>query len=551
MALRGHTKIELTDVNTGEVEIYEDDNMVTNALNSFFWQKGFFVNNYLNNLDYRQNWYFRGFVLPQLTQGVLLFDQFIEEDPKNTTPPAGAIVVGRGSDMTYLDSDTTLGSYNINESGKLYNGYGYKHVWDFSTNQGNGEIKSVCLTTAEGGRVGVGNASAIPALANSDHNFQGTFENSLSFKGSAYGLDFNINSGEILQIKNTSDTNFFPKYLYIDNNTLNEKSIIKTGTIYFQKTKIPINEISIFDYNAGNSTSKIIEDDIPIYLKGFENIPFNGTESYRYYYFYYKIIRDEENIYFMFSYINYQYASNTYFEYNATPGDLLCYVWKINPRTLEVSDMITLRNSIGADIRLAGVIDSRNSNDPSHAIDNQQHYNNLLSTINIANDKAIIPYSSGSSYYSHVAIDLNDQSQVNFFKWIKDFGDETKGPAQWIGRFVEHSYAPLTLNNKIYIREYYRDTNNSSYVHDKEFDLTNYTVSWHAATTGAGFLTGNIKEVDNCLLYYFSDGQMHLKFFTTPLVTINNLPQIITKTTSQTMKVTYTIVDDEYAESIE
>ena len=47
MALHGHTKIELTDVNTGEVEIYEDDNMVTNALNSFFWQKGFFVNNYL------------------------------------------------------------------------------------------------------------------------------------------------------------------------------------------------------------------------------------------------------------------------------------------------------------------------------------------------------------------------------------------------------------------------------------------------------------------------------------------------------------------------
>ena len=223
----------------------------------------------------------------------------------------------------------------------------------------------------------------------------------------------------------------------------------------------------------------------------------------------------------MFSYINYQNSNGSPFEYKATPGDLLCYVWKINPRTLEVSDMITLRNSIGADIGLTGMTDSGNYYN-YYTIDNQQSYGNLLSTINIANDKAIIPYSSGSSYYSHVAIDLNDQSQVNFFKWIKDFGDETKGPAQWLGRFVEHSYAPLTLNNKIYIREYYRDPNNRSYVHDKEFDLTNYTVSWHAATTGAGFLTGNIKSSGrNQLLKALKDGEIDIIIGTHALFSAN------------------------------
>ena len=32
MSLKGHTVIELTDVNTGEKEIHEDDNMITNAI---------------------------------------------------------------------------------------------------------------------------------------------------------------------------------------------------------------------------------------------------------------------------------------------------------------------------------------------------------------------------------------------------------------------------------------------------------------------------------------------------------------------------------------
>jgi hypothetical protein len=32
--LKGKTKIELTDINTGEVEVIEKDNLITNALNA-------------------------------------------------------------------------------------------------------------------------------------------------------------------------------------------------------------------------------------------------------------------------------------------------------------------------------------------------------------------------------------------------------------------------------------------------------------------------------------------------------------------------------------
>ena len=38
--LKGTTRIELTDVNTGEVEVFENHNMVTNALKDIFTPLG-------------------------------------------------------------------------------------------------------------------------------------------------------------------------------------------------------------------------------------------------------------------------------------------------------------------------------------------------------------------------------------------------------------------------------------------------------------------------------------------------------------------------------
>ena len=40
MQLKGITRIELTDIHTGEVETYENHNMVTNALRDIFTPLG-------------------------------------------------------------------------------------------------------------------------------------------------------------------------------------------------------------------------------------------------------------------------------------------------------------------------------------------------------------------------------------------------------------------------------------------------------------------------------------------------------------------------------
>ena len=549
MALHGHTKIELTDVNTGEVEVYEDDNMVTDALNSFFWQKSFFVNKYLaERRDNYENWHYRGYTPRQFTAGLLLFDQFIEEDPKNTIPPGGAVMVGRGSDMAYTGNDKTLGSYNINESGRTYNNYGYKHVWDFSTNQGNGEIKSVCLTTINGGIYGTGNTSDYPNFTTSDDAFKGGFLCGLPCPSTGYNLDFNINTGEVLSLKNEDNFNYFPKHFY---KNPPEESIIKTGTIYFKKTRLPVNETSIFDFHTNNLTNRIIEDNIPVYLKGFENILPDYTDGTYYYYPYYKITRDEnDNAYFMFNYIKYSSSvNNSYITKTFNPGDVLCYVWKINLKTLEVGNVITLKNTTGSIITKRAYCYNNSYNGNSNTVTVTNSGDHLLSKIHIVNDKAIVSYTGSDVNYPNIftAIDLNDQSLIFHFKTIANKDKENAPTAMWSGdmRYIDkNSYV---LSNKLYMNA--RGQNTSYYL---VLDLKNYTISQYNSnlyTDSQALVTSNMKEVANNILYHFrNDNYLYLTYFPTPLVTINNLPQIITKTTSQTMKVTYTIVDDEYAQ---
>jgi len=78
--LKGTTKIELTDVHTGEVEVYENHNMVTNALRDIFTPLG---------LSQRPSRYFSDFVpyYEKLLGGILCFDKEISENADDYFPP--------------------------------------------------------------------------------------------------------------------------------------------------------------------------------------------------------------------------------------------------------------------------------------------------------------------------------------------------------------------------------------------------------------------------------------------------------------------------------
>ena len=162
--LKGKAIFELTDVNTGKKEIYEDTNMVTNALQEFLTSYGHLGCDVLENDKCGSS-----SLWTNLIGGIFLFDSALDEDVNNTFMPAGVKMIGNGAKgISNSGSVTELGSYNASESGVQDDG-SIKLVYDFSTQQANGTIASVCLTSRIGGYIGMGNSSA--KYYNTDYDF--------------------------------------------------------------------------------------------------------------------------------------------------------------------------------------------------------------------------------------------------------------------------------------------------------------------------------------------------------------------------------------------
>ena len=129
--LKGHSVIELTDVNTGEVERYEDDNIVTNGLQYYSRYHSIPADTWKN-----------------LLSGIRLFDSQLEENVETLFAPLTVETVGYAS----LDADTVdprRGLFNLAESGRFEDLSGVKLVWDFAQSQGNGTISCVGITPNE------------------------------------------------------------------------------------------------------------------------------------------------------------------------------------------------------------------------------------------------------------------------------------------------------------------------------------------------------------------------------------------------------------------
>ena len=92
MALKGKTTFELTDVNTGEVEVIEDTNMITNGLQDFLATYGYFGCDVLSNdkMGASSLWV-------NVLGGLFLFDSRLDENVENTFMPAGVKMIGNGS----------------------------------------------------------------------------------------------------------------------------------------------------------------------------------------------------------------------------------------------------------------------------------------------------------------------------------------------------------------------------------------------------------------------------------------------------------------------
>lgn len=142
--LKGKTRIELTDVRTGEKQVVEEENMITNALRDQLRFYTAFYSYSAINTNF----------LPlheKAMGGIKLFDAALEENPDSYYLPnvKKAKVVGYASVDTTPGDDPMRGSRNLQESKEVENGYQY--VWDFATSEANGTIASLGLTTKLGG----------------------------------------------------------------------------------------------------------------------------------------------------------------------------------------------------------------------------------------------------------------------------------------------------------------------------------------------------------------------------------------------------------------
>lgn len=147
MALNGSATIELTNAD-GSKEVIRHDNMITNAASDFLKSYRGDIAPIMKITDNGNSY------MQALFGGILLFDDTLNSDPDDYFLPS-LKVTGYASQDAYAGTDVARGSYNVTESGLQEDGKSYKFVWDFSTSQGNGTIKSLGLCPNKMGELGI------------------------------------------------------------------------------------------------------------------------------------------------------------------------------------------------------------------------------------------------------------------------------------------------------------------------------------------------------------------------------------------------------------
>lgn len=215
---KGIMTIELTDVGTGHKQKFEDENMMTNAIEKYFANAGL-LNYFYDDAVTRD-------MVPYFIGGILLFNDTLDEDPDKFTIPEARMVANGRTGYVNNSNPTELGSYSTNESG--YIDGNYVLTFDYTTTQGNGTIKSGALTNNMMAFIGTGNPSG---GRKSDQSY--TFEGS-DWNGVAYNW---CPEGNKLIYKIDSDG-----YLYKVNNAFGT-----TGQLSISKCESTLHEINIRD----------------------------------------------------------------------------------------------------------------------------------------------------------------------------------------------------------------------------------------------------------------------------------------------------------------
>lgn len=235
--IKGKTKIELTNVHTGEVEVIEKENMITNALQYIFNPVGYIkAGSVMYGSDY-VNYY------ATLTGGLLLLDKTVPENADNIFLDTSIGVTGCAVFDKQNTSDQTLrGSYNATETEIDVVNRTIKYVYDFDTAEANGTIACAALTHAYGG---YSNRGCVKEPVREQYPyFMSIGSGTLKFSGSSAGIS--------AYDRNLSYTTYGANYKFIflidaAKDMVYYFSVDSTTSITIRGYRANINTVSLFD----------------------------------------------------------------------------------------------------------------------------------------------------------------------------------------------------------------------------------------------------------------------------------------------------------------
>lgn len=568
MKLKGKTMFELTNVETGETKVVKEENMVTNALNYFMQGSGIYggtLYNKLHQLAGSSGSYQTAMgkynhwddPVRCFTGGLVLFSDRLEEDENHMFLTADdPDVTGVGSDLAYIGLQTQAGSYNSVESGPIEGGY--KHVWDFTTAQANGDIGCACLTTPDGAGLGFGmNKDVTDWMGHFNYfssnqsvyapAFDDYFTSNMAMRLGYFdeGRNLFIRMKDYYSIPSSGgSTNTGSVYNEPDINDkivskpLFPRTFIYKKSIDFNVYRVPFNNFSLFDkyyhrtetryskqsYHCPYKLLRTVTVDMPSDLAAL--IPDDLLESSLTTARQWPTAVQTDEGYMYISFVippTSFYYTTMYLE----SGEKI-YTWRINMETFE-SDWFATPNTTGKRI----------------AIDYQQNGYMATPFVTVSNNYTVL-YERTDTYHAWVIDNATGAT-------IKEVCDVDDKPINF-QNIHSYLYGTLVYNDIVlYIHGGNNQTNQYMLMLNMKTGVMKYCrysgmmghYSYNNDNAIYGYTHGTpFPKIINC--YYRNDYQ-YATLYINPMIlmTINNLDDVVTKTSAETMKVTYILTEEE------
>lgn len=508
MALHGSATIELTNAD-GSKQVVKHDNIVTNAANEM-------LRSYKGEQPVitRMSGVGLSYVF-QLFGGIMLFNKALNNKPEDYAIDTTKIT-GYASQEFYNGTDTARGSANLAESGLQEDG-SYKLVFDFTTSQANGQIQSIGLCPNITGQIGASD------VIDTSSGYYKYFD--LSQTGGAtvdsYGrmLDSNgttdgVDNWSMRLVAVIGDIAYAVDYynVYYQNSSRSRNLIENGGILKLYKFRL-----GAFSVGLGNKAGRAqflecIDVQLP---SDFISTLYNGTSAYTISYYF-----DVDNK----KLIVFPCTIKTDVPVNGTV--MYCEIDMINNMAVTKR---TFTNTT------AGVLYCY----PAGTIGFREQYPSSHLLYILKNHIVAVTYVASAGKCRMYVIDKTDNSKVVEAKI---------GGIPFEGFQYKNSYgngfAPIFVSDNILV---------FSVIYDNNYNYKCYMID---LTTGEVKMTNisrmnvnNAVSFGNIATVFACDAYLACKTTLNPfiLTTKNNLDTPVTKTASQTMKITYTLTESEGA----